>query len=209
MTTTIEQLLGQFVEAWNDGTRPDVRDYLARAPEDERAELASRISTWLEVAPTPQYDDAALAEIAAEPALVAAFAEFDAEPVALAEQVATLRERAGLAISDVAARLVSLFHVGDQARAEAYLERLEDGKLDERRLSRRLLGGLAAILGADPSQLSARPAFASGQTFFRADGEADEWRQGIDALSRSAMAPAPEGGQLDDLDRLFCGGPDA
>ena len=46
---------------------------------------------------------------------------------------------------------------------------------------------LAAILGADPSELPARPAFASGQTFFRADGEADEWRQGIDAMSRSAM----------------------
>ena len=149
MTTTIEQLLGQFVEAWNDGTRPDVRDYLARAPEDERSELAARISTWLEVAPTPRYDDATLAEIAAEPALVSAFAEFETAPAELAERVVTLRERAGFAISDVAVRLVALFHLDDQARAEDYLAQLEAGDLDERRLSRRLLGVVAAILGAD------------------------------------------------------------
>jgi transcriptional regulator with XRE-family HTH domain len=210
MTTTIERLLGQFVDAWTTGGRPDVRDYLARAPEDERGELAARISAWLEVAPTPRYDAAALERIAAEPALAPAFAELEAEPAGLAEQVAALRERAGLAVSDVAARLVALFHAGDPARAQTYLERLEGGDLDESRLSRRLLGGLAAILGADPAELPARPAFATGQTFFRADGEAGEWvAEGLDALSRAAMVPAPEGEPLDELDRLFCGGPDA
>nr|MCU0259309.1 hypothetical protein [Solirubrobacteraceae bacterium] len=98
MTTTIERLLGQFVDAWTTGGRPDVRDYLARAPEDERGELAERISAWLEVAPTPRYDAAALERIAAEPALAPAFAELEAEPAGLAEQVAALRERAGLAV---------------------------------------------------------------------------------------------------------------
>ena len=208
MSTTGE-LLGQFIEAWNAGERPDLRDFLTRAPEGERERLAELVGTWLDLAPTPAYGEAALAEIAREPALTRALEALETEPPAVAQQVASLRERAGLAVADVATRLARLFELDDEQRAAAYIERLESGELDSTRLSRRLLAGLAAILGAERDELELRPALATGQTFFRAGEERDEAvAAGIDALSRAALAPAPGGEPMDELDRLFTGGPE-
>jgi hypothetical protein len=43
---------------------------------------------------------------------------------------------------------------------------------------------------------------------FRADDDAaEQMARDIDVLSRAAMAPAPA--PMDELDVLFCGGPDA
>lgn len=208
--STTDQLLGQFIEAWNAGERPDVREFLARASDQDRSQLAEMLSAWLELAPTPAWDEATLEQISAEPALRAALDATAAEPVSVGEQVLTLRERAGLGVADVGRRLARLFEVDDESRATAYLEDLERGELDPGGLSRRLLAGLAAILGADRDELIFQPAMSSGQTFFRAEGEADEWfADGIDALSRAALSPAPVSGPLDELDLLFVGGPDA
>lgn len=207
---TTHQLLGQFIEAWNAGERPDVRDYLARASADERDDLSTLLSAWLELAPTPAWDEATLDEISATPALRAALEAAATGPLSVGEQVLALRERAGLGVTEVARRLARLFGLRDEPRATAYLEELERGELDPGGLSRRLLAGLAAILGADRDELTFQPAMSSGQTFFRSEGEADEWfAQGVDALSRAALAPAPESGPLDELDLLFVGGPEA
>lgn len=208
--STTDQLLGQFIEAWNAGERPDVREFLARAGDDDRAQLAELLSAWLELAPTPAWDEATLERISAEPALRAALDAAGTEPVPVGEQVLSLRERAGLGVAEVGRRLARLFELGDEARTTAYLEDLERGALDPGGLSRRLLAGLAAILGADRDELTFQPAMSSGQTFFRAEGDADEWfADGIDALSRAALSPAPASGPLDELDLLFVGGPDA
>lgn len=208
--STTDELLGQFIEAWNAGERPDLRDYLARAPEGERDRLAELVRTWLELAPTPSYGEGALAAIASEPALASALDALEAEQPAVGEQVARLRERAGMAVTDLAQRLARLFELDDDQRAAGYLDRLERGELDSARLSRRLLAGLAAILGARPGELELRPALAAGQTFFRAEEERDEAvAAGIDALSRAALAPAPGGEPMDELERLFTGGPEA
>ncbi|HMS72346.1 MAG TPA: hypothetical protein PKB03_04870, partial [Baekduia sp.] len=126
------------------------------------------------------------------------------------EQVLALRERAGLGVTDVARRLARLFGLRDEPRATAYLEDLERGELDPGGLSRRLLTGLAAILGADRDELTLQPAMSTGQTFFRSEGQADAWfADGIDALSKAALTPAQDSGPLDELDLLFVGGPDA
>lgn len=207
--TSIEQLLGEFAEAWNAGKRPDVDAYLERAAPADRDELAAQLSTWLELAPTPSFDDETRAEIAAEPALVQAFAAAAELRMPVARRVASLRERAGLATADVAARLAARFSLEDEPRTAAYLERLEADELDERRLSQRLLDGLASILGADAGQLAPAPAGAAhGHALFRADEGSDAWlAKDIDALSRAALTPAPAG-EMDELDRLFLGGPD-
>jgi transcriptional regulator with XRE-family HTH domain len=210
--TAIEQILGEFVDAWNAGRRPDVGAYLERAPEDERDELAAQLSTWLEVAPTPSYDEPTRAAITAEPALRAAMDTAAAMRSPLSARLPTLRERAGLAVRDVAQRIVAIFDLDDEQRAVGYLEQIERDELDTSRLSRRMLDALAAILGADRDQLApGPPAFAAApQAFFRAEENADRWiAQDIDALSRAALAPAPGARPMDELDRLFLGGPDA
>jgi transcriptional regulator with XRE-family HTH domain len=208
--TAVEQILGEFVDAWKAGRRPDLTEYLARAPEAERDELAGLLAAWLEIAPTPAYDAPAREAIAREPALRSALdaAAWAREP--LAARLAALRERAGLAVGDVARRLVAVFGLqGEEQRTAGYLQALERDELDASRASRRLLDALAAILGADRGELVAAPvAPAAGQAFFRAQDDAARWvAEDIDALSRAAVAAAPA--PMDELDRLFLGGPDA
>ncbi len=208
--TTIEQLVGQFIDDWNAGRRPDVLAFLEHAAPEDRDALASQLETWLELAPTPAYDEPTRHSIASEPALLAALDAATALRAPLAERLPTLRNRAGLAIREVAARLTQLFDLDDELRTVAYLEQIERDELDERRLSRRLLDALAAILGADADQLTPGPAaLAGGRAFFRAEEDADAWiAEDIDVLSRAALAPAPAT-PMDDLDRLFLGGPGA
>ena len=68
--STIEQLLGEFIDAWNAGERPDVDAYLRRARKKDRDELASQLETWLQIAPTPSYSKSSRAAIAKEPVYV-------------------------------------------------------------------------------------------------------------------------------------------
>ena len=207
--STPEQILGEFIDAWKAGERPDVDAYLARARKADRDELATQLATWLEIAPTPRYDEPTRAEIAKEPALRAALDAAAALRSPLSERLPTLRRRAGLKVRDVARRLVAVFDLDDEPRAAKYLKQVERGELDAGRLSDRLLDALAAILGADRDELApGPPALAAGQAFFRADENADQWiAEDIDALSRAALARAPE--PMDELDRLFLGGPSA
>jgi transcriptional regulator with XRE-family HTH domain len=210
--TEFDQVLGEFADAWNTGRRPRVADYLERVPESRRDELADAIAAWLEVAPQPDYDDATLQELAQTPALAAAFAAADRTALPWPARLRAVRERAGLAIAEVAERLTATLGLGDPARAASYLERAEDDDLDERRISRRLIAGLASVLGADADELE--PAWgraaAPAAQFFRAEEVADRasLEQQFDALSRAAAAPAPAR-ELDELDRLFVGGPEA
>lgn len=216
--TSIEEVLGAFADAWKRGERPDVDEHLARVPESEREELASAISSWLEVAPMPDYDDEALAAIRKEPALVSALEAAREAEVPWSARVALARRRAGLRLDDVARRLGETFGFGDEqaARAEDYLERLEADELDERRVSRRLVGALATALGTDRSSIEparavpAQPAAAPTVAFYRADpdgGPPERDEASIDLLGRALSTPAPE--PMDDVDRLFRGGPDA
>lgn len=211
MTTTIDQALGEFIEAWKAGRRPDVDDCLARVPEGERDELAAALSTWLEIAPTPDYDEAALAQIAAEPALAAALDAAALDDLPVAGRVRTLRERAGLSLTDLAASVVERFKLGApdaESRTAGYLEELEREELNPARLSRRLVEGLAAVLGARPDALAAwgAPPPAPGVVYQRSEEHAgDAFVEEIEALSDAAMASAPK--ELDEIDRLFLGGP--
>ncbi|HMS73393.1 MAG TPA: hypothetical protein PKB03_10200, partial [Baekduia sp.] len=79
------------------------------------------------------------------------------------------------------------------------------------RLSQRLCDALATIFGADPALLAPSPSWSLGaagssQALFRADDTPDaEIAEAFEMLSDAAMAPAPA--PMDELDRLFFGGP--
>jgi hypothetical protein len=214
----IEQVLGDFIDAWNAGRRPRVADALRRVPAGTaRDELADSITAWLEVAPEPDHDPATRDAIRAEPAVARVLAAADAEGGLWPAVLPSLRERAGLSVRQVAAALVARFRLApdDEPRTTAYVERLERGELPPEGVSRRLLDALGELLGAGAGTLAdagrlggaLRPA-SSGGVLFRAEGDVDErFAEELEALSRAAMTPAPA--PMDEVDRLFTGGPEA
>jgi len=211
----IDQALSDFIDAWNAGRRPRVLDFLERVPDGpEREQLADQITTWLEVAPTPDYDEPTRAEIRAEPIVQRVFAAVGDDAGLWPDVMPRLRERAGLSLRELAARVLERFELDDADRAVAYLARLERGELEPARVSRRLLDALGETLGASGRTLRDAATFGSGLrpvtaggTLFRADeGAGEQVARDIAALSRAAMTPAPP--PMDELDRLFTGGPD-
>ena len=105
-----------------------------------------------------------------------------------------------------------MFAIADgEARATTYLERIERAELDESRLSNRLLDGLTAILGADLARRAPTPATPAVSMPPPAAAAAPAAvppgrpRRGpVGAGRLPAPAPVP----MDELDRLFLGGPD-
>jgi transcriptional regulator with XRE-family HTH domain len=213
-----DQVLSDFIDAWNAGERPRVREYLARVPDGPaREELADQLTIWLETAPTPAYSDTTRAQIRSEPAVQRVLAAVGDDAGLWPQVLPQLRARAGLSVGQLAARIVERFGLGrgSEGRTADYLERMERGELEPSRVSKRLLDALGDLLGASGRTLSdaglmgggLRPA-ASGGTLFRAEEDTGRWiAEDIEALSRAAMAPAPA--PLDELDRLFVGGPEA
>ena len=216
--STTDQVLSEFIDAWNAGRRPRVREYLERVPAGSgRDALAEQITTWLAVAPAPALDDEAREGIRRERVVAEVLAAGGSDAGLWPSVVPGLRERAGLSVREVAARIVERLGLrpGDADRTAEYLERLERGELEARRVSRRLLDALGSVLGAagvtlaDAGRFGAalRPA-PGGAPLFRAQDAADrQVAEDIAALSRAAFAPAPEA--MDEVDRLFLGGPGA
>ena len=167
--STTDQVLSEFIDAWNAGRRPSVREYLARLPDGpDRDELADQITSWLEIAPAPVY-----------PA-VGPFRDrrrAGRRPAPRRRPCAACD--AGLSTPEVAARLVERLALdsSDVGRTTGYLERLENGGLDPTRVSRRLLDALGGLLGVPGRALldsasigrGLRPA-AAGGALFRSEG---------------------------------------
>src|SRR3954454_16759149 len=103
MSSTREQVLSEFVDAWNAGQRPDVDDYIARVPAEEQVALGEELATFLTFAPAPAYSDDALAAIRAE---IAATVGVEDGRSLFAALLTRLRERVGLSTADVAGDLV-------------------------------------------------------------------------------------------------------
>lgn len=207
----MERVLSEFVDDWTAGRRPQVDEWLERVAPGERAELAELLAEWLAVAPTPDYDEAMLAGLRADPAVAAVVAGAAGEAGAWPALLPRLRVRAGLAVRELAVRVTAAFGLaGEEARAEAYLERMERGELDATRVSRRLLDSLGEALGVSGSALAEagdlRPPAAPAIRFRAAPAAAASRMLDLDTLSRAATAGAPP--PMDELDRLFLGGPE-
>jgi transcriptional regulator with XRE-family HTH domain len=196
-----DHVMSEFIRAWERGERPDVDDYLARVAADARDELSGQITTYLMVAPEPEYDDDAFAALHADPvAQRIAGMRFD-EPEPWPSLLPRLRARAGLTWAAVAERL----GVSSPVRAERYLERMESGDHDPIRVSETLLERLGRILGVGADVLAWRggPAASATPLFRSAPAPAASMPPpDLEALADLAMTPASP----DDVDELFLGG---
>ena len=210
MSATREQVLSEFIDAWNAGKRPEVDDYIARVPEEEQAALGEELMTFLTFAPTPEYSDEALAAIKAETLAVGA-----ERSGVLAALLARLRERLGMSTADVAGELVGELGLGaEQApKTAGYLERLEQGKLETARISRKVFDALGKLFGVPSNELEAAADYggrrvspvAQAAPVFRADEDAAAAAaRHLEVLADALAAPGRE--QRDEVDDLFLGG---
>jgi hypothetical protein len=204
-----DRILSDFIDAWNAGRRPDFDDHVARAAEADREQLAADITAFVAFAPTPDYDDATLAAIRAEPAVAAGAAAATARGGLWPALLPRLRERAALSTAQLAAGLVSALGLPSdrEPKTRGYLEQLEAGELEPRGLSGRLLDAMAHLLGVPRGELEGASAFGAPApaALFRAEGPAAERvRADLDVIA-DALA-APSGAGWDEVDELFCSG---
>src|SRR3954449_299633 len=124
VTTVREQVLSEFIDAWNAGKRPDVDEYIARVPEEEQDALSEELLSFLRFAPTPAYSDDALAEIQEEPALIEALGASANKTGLLPDLLRRLRERIGMSTDQVASELVGELGLGENRtpKTAGYLE---------------------------------------------------------------------------------------
>jgi transcriptional regulator with XRE-family HTH domain len=208
----VDALLSKFIEEWNTGRRPSVEDYLDQAPEGPaRDDLADQISTFLTYAPTPRYDEAAMAQLLDGPAVQAAAAAFETEGSAWRALLPRLRKRAGLSQSELAAEVLDAAGLGDEGRDKAarHLDAMERGELDATSLSDRLLAVLGRVLRMNYADLvrTGMPGAGlapAGAVFRReaGEGEGEDLEARLD-LAADALATPPPGAEWDEVDELF------
>jgi hypothetical protein len=212
--SSVNETLSAFIEAWNSGRRPDVDEYLERAPAPEREELAGLIRTFLLEAPVPAYSEETLAAIQADPATRKVAALLDEEAGLWPGLLPRLRHRMKLKREEVVAQLAEMLGFGANApKVRAYYHEMETGTLDPRGVSRRVLEALAGIFGVSTGELEAAGdysvAFSPEAAFLRRlDGLAAS-ADHVLAESMEYGSPGGEPEEWDEVDRLFRGGRDA
>jgi hypothetical protein len=205
-----DRILSDFIDAWNAGRRPDLDAYLTRAGDDDREQLAADIVAFVAFAPTPDYDDDAVAAIRAEPAVASAAEAAHAPGGLWPALLPRLRDRASLSVGQLAAGLVGALGLpaDREPKTRGYLERLEAGELEPRGLSGRLLDGLARLLAVPRAELEGAGAFGgppAAPALFRAEGPAAAaLRDDLDVIADALAAPSAE--EWDEVDELFRGG---
>lgn len=203
---TDSRLLSAFIDAWNAGERPDVDDYLARAAEADRENLAAEIGTFLSVARTPEFSPQALSTLFADPQVK----QLEHLPSELGLWPATLprlRREARLRRDELVRRLAEELGAKEQeAKVARYYHRMETGTLEPQGVSDRVIKALASILGVDADELAdagrlrgftrATPRTAFGRTYGAADAT---------PAMPASVAGASEEEEWDEVDELFCG----
>src|SRR5436190_554697 len=212
MSSRREQLLSEFIDAWNAGRRPDVDDYIARVPSEEQAGLGEDLATFLTFAPTPSYSDDSLAAIRAE---IEDSVGIEEKRGIFGALLARVRSQLGMSTAEVANELVGELGLAtqDATKTARYLERLENGSLEPARVSRRVFAALGKVFRMPNAELESA-ADRSGWLPMRAMPAAPVFRADEDAASRAgrhlevladALA-APGGSTRDEVDDLFLGG---
>jgi hypothetical protein len=210
--SAVDRLFGDYVSEHRAGGAADPRDYLARAPEDERDELAALIDAYLARAPRRRFDATAFRGSSAERIVGDLERALGGRSGLWPAMLPELRHRAGLKRSELVFRLADALGVpGREARVGDYYHQMEQGLLPASGVSERVLAALGEIVGESVESLRAAgkalsPFASSGpaagaQAFARrAEGESPAEPVAAAAAARTS-APEP-----DEVDRLFRGG---
>jgi hypothetical protein len=203
-----DELLDDFIAAWNAGKRPRVDDYLERAPEPERDELAGLLHAFLDQAPVPAYTRQTLAEIQAEPAVAELSALIESQAGVWPSLLPRLRRRAQLTRDQVVSALSDALGLGGrEEKVKGYYHQMESGTLDPRGVSARVLESLAGVFKVTVGEIEEGGEFevTSGlvpDAAFARSYQMHEWTAHAPAAAEDRESP----GDWDEVDELFRGG---
>jgi hypothetical protein len=218
--TKLDQILSEFIDAWNAGERPQVDDHLARAPEARRGELADLIGSFLEWAPAPRYSEETLNQIRAEPATRAAAGLIESQSGLWPALLPYLRKRAQLTRDRVVAALCEALGLkGREADVKPFYHEMETGTLDAGGVSRRVIVALAGVFGVSAGEIEEAGDFhglmgpAPEGAYLRLREPGDEtvaFNLSVPMLDAVEDVGIPgiadEAAGWDEVDRLFLGG---
>lgn len=207
-----ERAFWQALDDLKEGSEKPIEDYLRLVPREQRDELGRILAdVLLARGPTPAPTAAASEGYKRAVAVVDEVLGSRGVAGILPGTLKAMRNARGIEPEAVVERLAADFEVqgedGRRALARNY-HRLETGKLLGSKLSRRLLGSLAAAFDVDPSEILAAARPASQGTFPRS-APAMGRSGGGRAPSPSRPTAQPPDPEVELVERLFHGGPDA
>jgi hypothetical protein len=210
----VEQLLREFLAAFEADPGTDPGPYLARVEGAERRELVALIDAHLERSPRRRWDAAAFAASPARPLADDLARALEGVGGTWPVLLPRLRNGARLRRSELVARLAAQLGVpGREEKVGRYYHAMEHGMLEPAGVSERVLRALASVTGATVEGLRAaghalpQPSASgprSGATFARKATPDADLLAPMPAVDIPHGAAAAEG--WDDIDELFRGG---
>jgi hypothetical protein len=205
--TSVETLLGEYMEEHRAGGAADPVEFLERAAPGERRELAALIDGYLARAPRTPLAQQPAPDPRAEATIEALSRSIGGASGTWPALLPRLRERAGLKRRELVAGLASALGVsGRLPKVERYYHEMELGVLPSSGVSDRVLEALAKLVGTTAAEL--RDAGA-------ALGEGIAGGPEVSLFARTAMlqdaAPEAIAGsadaaeERDEVDELFLG----
>ena len=207
-----KDLLAEFATALEAGSDPDPREFLARAPEDRRQELAELIDRHLMTAPRRAWDPVAYEASMAKAAVDQVFESIEGFSGTWPELLPRLRNRARIRRAELVERLAEALGVGtgrpQVEKVGGYYNRMEHGLLPADGVSARVIAALASILGASAESIRAAGAAAGSAAEPTAEAYARLASPDAAYDFDAAAAPGAEAGApaRDEIDELFTGG---
>jgi hypothetical protein len=212
--TSPEQLIEEFIVAWNAGKRPRVDEYLQRASADERERLAGLLNAFLDQAPTPAFSLKTFDEIKREPTVSELAALIDSKAGFWPSLLPRLRRRAKLTRDQVVEQLADRLDVtGKEAKVKLYYHQMEAGTIEPAGVSRRVLEALSRIFGVQLSEIEEAgdftgfgPAAPAAPYLRAADAHEAANLARMERIEDASLAAPQSGADEDEVDRLFLGG---
>ncbi len=212
MLTDIDRLITEYVAAYErSGVAPDPQPYLQRAPDSERPTFAKRIEEILLSAPrrawNPQEFEATLGSPLMRDIGAAVRGSSGLWPALLPR----LRNAARLKRREVVQQLTQELGVsGSEGKVGRYYHEMEQGLLDERGVSDRVIDALAGILGASAETLrEAGRALGSAPFGTQGQGAPVYTRTAVPDRTHAAREPEEPAQRSeetwDEVDELFAG----
>jgi hypothetical protein len=208
----VERLRQRFIAEFEAGRAPDPREYLAEVSEADQRELETLLDVYLERAPRRRFDQAAFAVSPARELADDLAQTLDGQAGTWPVVLPRLRHSARLRRTELVARLAAALNVpGREEKVGRYYHEMEQGLLEPRGVSDRVLDALGDLLGTTRERLreaagalTAAPPAARDALFARTATPDPDARAAMGAPPAASPATPPD--QRDEVDELFRGG---